>query len=84
MAHASYQGDLIKGTFQFAFGGANLQRNKVEIFNGFLMPHSGYIRRFVLEDFGLRIYYSGNIINTIEKTWFYCSGSIFYISFNQN
>ena len=55
-AHASYQGDLIKGTFQFSFGGVNLQRYKVEIFNGFLMPHGGYIRNFVLEDFGLRIY----------------------------
>ena len=25
------------------------------MFNGFLMPHSGYIKRFVLEDFGLKI-----------------------------
>ena len=65
VAHARYQGDLIKGTFPFAFGGVN----RLEIFNAFLMPHSGYVRRFVLEDFGLKIYYSDNFINTIEKTY---------------
>ena len=26
------------------------------------MPCSGYIKNFVLEDFGLKIYHSGNII----------------------
>ena len=67
--HANYQGDLINGTFQFSFGGVSLQQYKVEIFNGFLMPHSGYIRDFVLEDFGLRIYYSGDLISTIEKEY---------------
>ena len=63
---ASYHGDLIKDTFQFSFGGVSLQY-KTEIFNGFLMPYSGYIKDFALEDFGLKIYYSGDIISYIKK-----------------
>ena len=56
VAHASYQGDLIKGEYQFTFGGASVQTYKKHWeFNGFLMPHSGYIKRFVLEDFWLKI-----------------------------
>ena len=36
------------------------------------MPHSGYIKRFVLEDFGLKFYYDSgdekyNISTLIEK-----------------
>ena len=69
VASASYYGDLIKDTFQFSFGGGSLQQYKTEKFNGFLMPYSGYIKNFVLEDFGLRIYYSGDIISHIEKEY---------------
>ena len=55
-AHASYHGDLIKGDYQFTFGGSSMSSyKKHDVFNGFLMPHSGYIKRFVLEDFGLKI-----------------------------
>ena len=74
-AHASYQGDLIKGEYQFTFGGVSVQTYKKHWkFNGFLMPHSGYIKRFVLEDFGLKFYYdSGDekytIPTLIEKTY---------------
>ena len=74
-AHASYQGDLIKGEYQFTFGGTSVQTYKTHWkFNGFLMPHSGYIKRFVLEDFGLKFYYdSGDekytILILIEKTY---------------
>ena len=74
-AHASYQGDLIKGEYQFTFGGASMQTYKKHWkLNGFLMPHSGYIKRFVLEDFGLKFYYdSGDekytIPTLIEKTY---------------
>ena len=68
-ATANYYGDLIKDTFQFSFGGVSLQQYKTEIFNGFLMPCSGYIKNFVLEDFGLRIYHSGNIIDYIKKEY---------------
>ena len=74
-AHASYQGDLIKGEYQFTFGGVSVQTYKKHWkFNGFLMPHSGYIKRFVLEDFGFKFYYdSGDekytIPTLIEKTY---------------
>ena len=69
VATASYYGDLIKDTFQFSFGVGSLSQFKTEKFNGFLMPHSGYIKNFVLEDFGLKIYYSDDIISHIEKEY---------------
>ena len=38
-AHASYHGDLIKGDYQFTFGGSSVKSSKKhDIFNGFLMP----------------------------------------------
>ena len=72
--HASYQGDLIKGEYQFTFGGVSVQTYKKHWkFNGFLMPHSRYIKRFVLEDFGLKFYYDNDekydIPTLIEKTY---------------
>ena len=69
VATASYYGDLIKDTFQFSFGGVSLQQYKTEVFNGFLMPHSGYIKKFAVEDFGLKIYYTDNIISHIRKEY---------------
>ena len=66
---SSYYGDLIKDSFQFSFGGVSLNQYKTEIFNGFLMPYSGYIKDFALEDFGLKIYYSGDIISYIKKKY---------------
>ena len=64
-ASASYHGDLIKGDYQFTWSGQSVKSyKKHDVFNGFLMPHSGYIKRFVLEDFGLKINPS---INTIFK-----------------
>ena len=54
-AHASYHGDLIIGEYQFTFGGSSVESySRHNIYNGFLMPHSGYIKRFVIEDFGLK------------------------------
>ena len=54
VATASYHGDLIKGEYQFTFGGSSKQTYKTHWkYNGFLIPHSGYIKRFVLEDFGM-------------------------------
>ena len=47
---ASYQGDLIKDDFQFTFGGQSVKSNKTHhIYNGFLVPHSGYIKSFEIE-----------------------------------
>ena len=64
-ASASYHGDLIKGNYQFTWSGQSVKSyKKHNVFNGFLIPHSGYIKRFVLEDFGLKINPS---INTIFK-----------------
>ena len=54
-ATASFHGDLIKGKYQFIFGGPNSPTyDKHDAFNGFLMSHSGYIKRFVLENFGVK------------------------------
>ena len=75
VAHASYQGDLIKGEYQFTFGETSVQTYKTHWkFDGFLMPHRGYIKRFVLEDFGLTFYYDSagekyTIPTLIEKTY---------------
>ena len=55
-AHASYHGDLFKGDYQFTFGGSSMTTyNKHNVFNGFLLPANGYIKKFVLEDLGLKI-----------------------------
>ena len=55
VAHGSYYGDLIKDRYQFSFGGNNLTTyRRHDIFNGFLMPHNGYIKRFVLDDTGFK------------------------------
>ena len=54
-AHASYHGDLTKGHYQFTFVGSSLKSwEKHDVFNGFLMPHSGHVKRFVLEDTGFK------------------------------
>ena len=39
--HASYHGDLIKGEYQFTFGGTKAHNSTT----GFLVPHSGRIRK---------------------------------------
>ena len=47
---ASYHGDLIKGNYQFSFGGNSKNSfQKHGLYNGFLMPYDGYIKRFVME-----------------------------------
>ena len=43
-------GDLIESDYQFTFGGNGVKPyKKHDIYKGFLMPHSGYIKRFELE-----------------------------------
>ena len=52
---ASYHGALIKGDYQFTFGGQSVKSNKKHnIFNGFLVPSSGYIKKFVVLDTGIK------------------------------
>ena len=54
-ATASYHGDLIKDVYQFTFGGSSVNR-KHSMYNGFLMPHSGYIKRFAVKIPGLKFF----------------------------
>ena len=55
-ATASYHGDLIKNSYQFTWNKENAnyldQNNK---FNGFLVPESGRIKKFILLETGLKI-----------------------------
>ena len=54
-AHASYHGDLITGEYQFTFGGStNPTDKKHSLFNGFLVPTHGHIKKFVVKDTGLK------------------------------
>ena len=54
-ATASYHGDLIKGGYQFSFGGSSLSTyKKHDIFNGFLVPAKGKIKKFVVLDTGFK------------------------------
>ena len=54
-AHASYHGDLIKDDYQFTFGGSSVKSyKKHNVFNGFLMPWGGYIKRFASENTGFK------------------------------
>ena len=54
-ANASYHGDLIKDDYQFTFGGGSMESyKKHDKYNGFVMPYSGYIKRFILKETGLK------------------------------
>ena len=54
-ASASYHGDLIKGDYQFTFGGSSMNTyKKHDMFNGFLVPAKGKIKKFVVLDTGFK------------------------------
>ena len=54
-ASASYHGDLIKNDDQFTWGGQSVTSyKKHDVFNGFLVPSSGYIKDVVFLDTGLK------------------------------
>ena len=54
-ASTSYHGDLIKGDYQFTWGGqSNPTYKKHDLFSGFLVPSSGYIKKFILLNTGLK------------------------------
>ena len=60
-ASASYYGDLIKGNYQFTWSGQNeVLYKKHDMFNGFLVPSSGYIKKFVVLDTGLKFNFPEN------------------------
>ena len=52
VVHGSYYGDLRKHEFQFNFGGYSIYNNDSNYCNGFVMPHSGRIKKL-----------SGDVIN---------------------
>ena len=54
-ASASYHGDLIKGDYQFTFGGqSKTSYKKHDVFSGFLVPSSGYIKNIAFTQTGLK------------------------------
>ena len=53
---ASYHGDLIKGDYQFTWGGSSMAvYKKHDVFSGFLVPSNGYIKKFVVFSTGLKL-----------------------------
>ena len=55
-ASASYQGELIEGDYSFTWGVRNLSAyKKHDVFNGFLVPSDGYIKKFVVLDTEIKI-----------------------------
>ena len=55
-ASASYHGDLIKGDYQFTWSGKSMETyKKHDMFSGFLIPSSGYIKKFVVLDTGFKL-----------------------------
>ena len=55
-ATASYHGDLIAGDYQFTWGGQSMASyKKHDMFNGFLIPSDGYIKKFVLHSTGIKL-----------------------------
>ena len=54
-ASASYHGDLIKGDYQFTWGGqSKTSYNKHDVFSGFLVPSRGYIKNVAFTQTGLK------------------------------
>ena len=63
-ATASYHGDLIAGDYQFTWGGQSITSyKKHDVFNGFLVPSSGKIKKFDVLVTGLKMYYPDNNLN---------------------
>ena len=68
-ASASYHGDLIKGDYQFTFGGQSMNSyKKHDVFNGFLVPSSGKIKKFDVLVTGLKIFFHDNNLNDYVNT----------------
>ena len=54
-ASASYHGDLIKSNYQFTWSGQSMNSyKKHDVFNGFLVPSNGRIKKFIVLDTGLK------------------------------
>ena len=54
-ANASYHGDLINGDYQFTWGGQSMTSyKKHDMFNGFLVPRKGKLKKFTVLVTGLQ------------------------------
>ena len=72
-ATASYHGDLIKGDYQFTFGGSSVKSyKKHDYLNGFVVPHSGYIKRFVVKSTGFKLPSENIDSNALGKSMNIC------------
>ena len=68
-ANASYHGDLINGDYQFTWGGQSMASyKKHDMFNGFLVPSSGKIKKFDVLVTGLKIFFHDNNLSDYVNT----------------
>ena len=68
-ATASYHGDLTAGEYQFTWGGQSMTSyKKHDVFNGFLVPSSGKIKKFDVLVTGLKIYFHNDNLNEYVNT----------------
>ena len=68
-ATASYHGDLTAGEYQFTWGGQSMTSyKKHDVFNGFLVPSSGKIKKFDVLVTGLKIFFHDNNLNDYVNT----------------
>ena len=68
-ATASYHGDLTAGEYQFTWGGQSMTSyKKHDVFNGFLVPSSGKIKKFDVLVTGLKNFFHDNNLNDYVNT----------------
>ena len=68
-ATASYHGDLTAGEYQFTWCGQSMTSyKKHDVFNGFLVPSSGKIKKFDVLVTGLKIFFHDNNLNDYVNT----------------
>ena len=68
-ATASYHGDLTAGEYQFTWGGQSMTSyKKHDVFNGFLVPSSGKIKKFDVLVTGLKISFHNDNLNEYVNT----------------
>ena len=68
-ATASYHGDLTAGEYQFTCGGQSMTSyKKHDVFNGFLVPSSGKIKKFDVLVTGLKNFFHDNNLNDYVNT----------------
>ena len=66
---ASYYGKLVKGEYQFTFGGPSLTENNfLQRYNGFLVPTFGVIKHFAIKPSGLKLEITENVVDSLTKS----------------